>query len=93
MDGGNDNIQKLTEKYQDLGYAFLNAYLERTGDYAGVQHLAFYSVYRALVRAMVDCLGAENDVAHRQDFQKRLQLRIKTAAALVMPMLFVAATR
>ncbi len=31
----------------------LNAYLERTGDYAGLKVLRFYQVYRALVRAKV----------------------------------------
>ncbi len=47
----------MAHKRQDLAFAFLNAYLERTGDYEGVRHLAFYSVYRSLVRAMVDCHG------------------------------------
>jgi aminoglycoside phosphotransferase family enzyme/predicted kinase len=37
----------------DLGHRFLNAYLERTGDYAGLAVLRFYLVYRALVRAKV----------------------------------------
>ena len=31
----------------------INAYLERTGDYAGLRLLAFYQVYRAMVRAKV----------------------------------------
>jgi aminoglycoside phosphotransferase family enzyme/predicted kinase len=68
---------------KDLAFAFLNAYLERTGDYDGVRHLSFYSVYRALVRAMVDSLGAENDLRHRQEFQSRLRARVKAAAAYV----------
>jgi len=82
----------MAHKRQDLAYAFLNAYLERTGDYEGVRHLAFYSVYRSLVRAMVDCLGAENDPTHREDFQKQLRMRIKTASAFVnqpVPTLFI----
>ena len=37
----------------DLGWRFLNAWLERTGDYAGLQVLRYYCVYRALVRARV----------------------------------------
>ncbi|MCW5606691.1 MAG: AAA family ATPase [Nitrosomonas sp.] len=41
-----------------LAYRFLNAYLERTGDYAGMPVLRFYLVYRALVRAMVDAIRA-----------------------------------
>jgi aminoglycoside phosphotransferase family enzyme/predicted kinase len=39
-----------------LGWHFLNSYLERTGDYQGLELLAFYKVYRALVRAKVACL-------------------------------------
>jgi uncharacterized protein len=37
----------------DLGHRFLNAYLERTGDYGGLAVLRFYLVYRALVRAKI----------------------------------------
>jgi aminoglycoside phosphotransferase family enzyme/predicted kinase len=76
----------------DLAFAFLNSYLERTGDYEGVRHLSFYAVYRALVRAMVDSLGAETDLKHRDEFQTRLRARVKTAAALVnraVPVLFI----
>jgi predicted kinase len=68
---------------RDLEFSFLNAYLEQTGDYGGVRHLAFYAVYRALVRAMVDGLGAEMDPTHRQEFQERQRARIKTARAFV----------
>jgi len=41
-----------------LAFRFLNAYLEHTGDYAGLRVLRFYAVYRALVRAKVSCLRA-----------------------------------
>lgn len=37
----------------DFGWRLLNRYLEQTGDYAGLQLLRFYQVYRALVRAKV----------------------------------------
>jgi aminoglycoside phosphotransferase family enzyme/predicted kinase len=77
---------------KDLAGSFLNAYLERTGDYEGVRHLAFYSVYRALVRAMVDSIGAEHDDAHRREFQRRLRARVRAAAAYIdrpPPALFV----
>ena len=40
----------------DLAWLFLNEYLERTGDYEGLAVLAYYTVYRALVRAKVGCL-------------------------------------
>ena len=39
-----------------LAYRFLSAYLEDTGDYAGLAVLRFYLVYRALVRAKVACI-------------------------------------
>lgn len=39
-----------------LAWRFLNAYLETTGDYAGVRVLRFYLVYRAMVRAMIACI-------------------------------------
>lgn len=41
-----------------LATRFLNAWLERSGDYAGLSLLRFYLAYRAMVRAKVDCLRA-----------------------------------
>jgi aminoglycoside phosphotransferase family enzyme/predicted kinase len=50
-------IMDLQDRGQDrLAQRFLNAYLERTGDYAGVKLLRFYQVYRAMVRAKVDAI-------------------------------------
>lgn len=48
----------LSRGRRDLATHFLNAYLERTGDYPGVRLLPFYTVYRALVRAKVAALQA-----------------------------------
>lgn len=45
----------------DLAFCFLNAYLEASGDYAGLAVLRFYLVYRALVRAKVHALRAIQD--------------------------------
>jgi aminoglycoside phosphotransferase family enzyme/predicted kinase len=42
----------------DLANRFINAYLEATGDYDGVDVLRFYVVYRALVRAKVAAIAA-----------------------------------
>jgi uncharacterized protein len=42
----------------DLAWRFLNRYLEATDDYAGVEVLRFYAVYRALVRAKVHAMRA-----------------------------------
>lgn len=47
----------------DLASLFLNAYLERTGDYAGLRLLQFYRVYRAMVRAKVDALRLQQNVS------------------------------
>lgn len=44
--------------HPDLAHRFLNAYLERTGDYGGLAVLRFYLVYRSLVRAKVARLRA-----------------------------------
>jgi hypothetical protein len=43
-------------KRPDLAARFLNAYLELTGDYAGLAVLRFYVTYRALVRAKIAIL-------------------------------------
>ena len=40
----------------DLGWRFLNRYLEATGDYEGLEVFRFYAVYRAVVRAKVHLL-------------------------------------
>lgn len=39
--------------HPDLGWRLLNAWLEHSGDYAGVALLRFYLTYRAMVRAKV----------------------------------------
>lgn len=41
----------------DLGYRFLNGYLEQTGDYEGLAVLRYYLVFRAVVRAKVAAMG------------------------------------
>ena len=40
----------------DLGFAFLDAWLEASGDHDGLAVLRFYLVYRAVVRALVTTL-------------------------------------
>lgn len=42
-----------------LAHRLLSAYLGHTGDYAGCAVLRFYLVYRAMVRAKVACLRAQ----------------------------------
>ena len=41
----------------DLAFRFLDAWLQHSGDYAGLQVWRFYEVYRALVRALASGLG------------------------------------
>lgn len=60
----------LHARRTDLAFSFLNAYLEQTGDYAGLPVLSFYMAYRAVVRAKICALraaqsGQRGDV-HRQ---------------------------
>ncbi|MCE9639634.1 MAG: phosphotransferase, partial [Betaproteobacteria bacterium] len=43
---------------RDLAFTFVNAYLETSGDYAGVRLLPFYFVYRAVVRAKINLMRA-----------------------------------
>lgn len=42
---------------QPFAWSVLNAWLEITGDYAGLELLMFYSVYRAMVRTKVAAIG------------------------------------
>lgn len=42
-----------------LAFRLLNAWLEQTGDYAGMDGLRFYCAYRAMVRAKVGAIRAQ----------------------------------
>ena len=44
-----------------LAWRFLNAYLEGTGDYDGIGVLRFYLAYRAMVRAKVAAIRADQE--------------------------------
>lgn len=46
----------------DLGYAFLDGYLEESGDYRGVVLLSLYAGYRSMVRAKVAALRREQAI-------------------------------
>lgn len=46
---------------RDLSFRFLNAYLETSGDFAGLAVLDYYLVFRALVRAKVILFRATQD--------------------------------
>ena len=49
----------------ELGWRFLNRYLNGTGDYAGLALLRFYQAYRAMVRAKVDAIQLRQQPAER----------------------------
>ncbi len=52
-------VMDLQDRQQPkLAQRFLNGYLERCGDYQGMQVFRFYLAYRALVRAKVDAIRA-----------------------------------
>jgi len=59
-------IMDLRARQQpELAWAFLNGWLERSGDYQAVQLLAFAVVHRALVRAKVAALDADRNQYER----------------------------
>jgi uncharacterized protein len=69
----------------DLAFALLSRYLEVTGDYDGLRVLPFYAAYRALVRAKVDALAAEQLPAQAAESHQRLQRRIRAAMTWTTP--------
>jgi aminoglycoside phosphotransferase family enzyme/predicted kinase len=61
----------------DLARRFLNAYLEQTGDYEGLEVLRYYLVYRAMVRAKVACIRAgqaEQPAGHWTQYRNHIEL-------------------
>jgi uncharacterized protein len=53
---------------EPLAWRFLNCWLELTGDYPGLAAFRFYQVYRAMVRAKVAFIRAnQNDAPARQE--------------------------
>lgn len=71
-----------------VAWRFLNAYLEATGDYAGVRVLRYYLVYRAIVRAKIACIRARQPGAGagaqgraRREYGEYLALAETSAAA------------
>ncbi len=72
----------------DLEAWFINAYLEESGDYAGLPLLRFYQVYRAMVRAKVATLRL-NQIALPPDqikpLREALDSYIDLADRLVQP--------
>jgi hypothetical protein len=78
----------LDHRLPRLAFRFLNAYLEFTGDYAGVRVLRYYLVYRALVRAKVSCLRAHQaGIAAREhsDLEREYRRHLHLAERMAVP--------
>lgn len=72
----------------DLAWRFLNAYLERSGDFGGLRVLSYYLVYRAMVRAKVACIRAGQPVLAQQQAElawRQAQSYLAIAARLARP--------
>lgn len=55
-------VMDLMQRGQpQLAWRFLNAYLQNSGDYSGVSVLRFYLAYRAMVRAKVAAIRADQE--------------------------------
>ncbi|MDD5329311.1 MAG: AAA family ATPase [Sulfuricella sp.] len=71
-----------------LARRFLNAYLERTGDYGGLEVLRYYLAYRAMVRAKVAAIRiAQSDPAgaEQEQLQNMLNGYIELAQGYTRP--------
>lgn len=68
----------------DLAARFLSAYLEATGDYGGAVLLPFYRAYRALVRAKISGLRANDtgaDASTRDEARRQRNQYLEEAEA------------
>ncbi len=72
----------------DLAQRFLNAYLERTGDWSAPRVLGYFVVYRALVRAKVAAIRACQDAAgvgERDTLRSRFDRLVELARQVTQP--------
>ncbi|HEU4620408.1 MAG TPA: AAA family ATPase [Gammaproteobacteria bacterium] len=74
----------MAHRRTDLAFEFLNRYLEITGDYAGLDVLRFYLVYRALVRAKVRALKCVQ-AGRPQDVETNVVPYLELAESLIRP--------
>ncbi|MDT8450517.1 MAG: AAA family ATPase [Wenzhouxiangellaceae bacterium] len=76
----------------ELAWRLLDRYLERTGDYPGMQLLPLYIVYRALVRAKVGAFRLDDDQADREAVRADIERHIALAERIAgqrRPALFI----
>jgi aminoglycoside phosphotransferase family enzyme/predicted kinase len=57
----------------DYATVLLNTYLQATGDYPAMVLMRYYLVYRAMVRAKVDCLRAHQEEITAEEHQKTMR--------------------
>ena len=69
----------------DLAHRYLDAYLEATGDQAGLGVLTFYLAYRACVRAKVACLRAAAAGGFTASFEQACRGYLDLARAYAEP--------
>jgi aminoglycoside phosphotransferase family enzyme/predicted kinase len=78
----------LEHRLEAHAWRFLNAYLEITGDYAGVRVLRYYLVYRAMVRAKIARIRAHQagtGEAARRAFDRQYRDYLVLAESLSVP--------
>lgn len=67
-------VMDLDEKKQRvLSQRFLNAYLEHSGDYAGLSVFRFYQVYRAMVRCKISCIRLGQGDLNDEEREKEIE--------------------
>ncbi len=73
----------------DLGFRFLNGWLQQNGDYAGVPLLRLYLVYRAMVRAKVAAIqhAQHPNEGHLQQYQHYLELAVSYTQQAATPLM------
>lgn len=73
-------IDLVVRRRHDLAANFLDRYLERTGDYQGMQVFSLFFVYRCLVRAKVAAIrmserpGQQDSVADREEMNRYVDM-------------------
>ncbi len=76
----------LQRGHREWAWLLLNTWLETTGDYAGLDLLRHYAVYRALVRAKVAAIrGGQTAGAARAAAQAEVRALLALAQALTQP--------
>ncbi len=74
--------------HRDLAWRLLNHWLAITGDYAGLDLLPWYLVYRHLVRAKVDGIRLQQsgtDAAEQEYLRQRIDRHLALAEATAQP--------